>query len=170
MTPQALGVRGTPSVAHMSAGRFLLFTAVCAVGTLLLEGPLEVAGATPDFALVFVVYGAIRFGAMGGAMLGFVAGLFRDTLLLTHFGLLALGLTIIGYVVGKLRESLYLDAPAVDLLLLAASKILLDILVLGAAAGGAWKAFEMRFFWESPASALYTTFAGALLSRGMGGR
>jgi rod shape-determining protein MreD len=154
----------------MSRGRFLLFAAVCGIGALLLEAPLEIAGATPDFVLVLVVYGAIRFGALGGASLGFAAGVFRDTLLLMHFGLNALGLTVIGYVVGKLRESLYLDAPAVDLLLLAGSKMLLDTLVLGVAAGGAWKAFEMRFFWETPGSALYTTLAGAILSRGIGGR
>lgn len=154
----------------MSRGRFLLFAIVCGAGALFLEGALEIGGSAPDFVLVLVVYGAIRLGALGGASLGFVAGLFRDTLLLTHFGLHALGLTVIGYIVGKLRESLYLDAPAVDLLLLAVSKMILDMLVLGVVAGGAWKAFEMRFFWESPGSALYTTLAGALLSRGMGGR
>jgi len=165
-----LASRGAPSAARMSRGRFLLFAAVCGIGALLLEAPLEIAGATPDFVLVLVVYGAIRFGALGGASLGFAAGVFRDTLLLMHFGLNALGLTVIGYVVGKLRESLYLDAPAVDLLLLAGSKMLLDTLVLGVAAGGAWKAFEMRFFWETPGSALYTTLAGAILSRGIGGR
>jgi hypothetical protein len=69
-----------------------------------------------------------------------------------------------------MRESLYLDAPAIDTLILAGSKMLLDVLVLGVASGGAWKAFEMRFFWESPASALYTTLAGALLARLIGGR
>lgn len=154
----------------MSGGRFLAFTVVCGIGALLFEGPLEIAGATPDFVLVLVLYGAIRFGALGGASLGFAAGLFRDTLLLTHFGLHALGMTVIGYVVGKLRESLYLDAPAVDLLLLGAGKMILDVLVLGVAAGGAWKAFELRFFWETPGSALYTTLAGALLARGFGSR
>jgi hypothetical protein len=69
-----------------------------------------------------------------------------------------------------MRESLYLDAPAVDMLLLASSKVLLDVLVLGVASGGAWKAFEMRFFWESPGSVLYTTAAGAALSRLIAGR
>ncbi|HUF88791.1 MAG TPA: rod shape-determining protein MreD [Gemmatimonadota bacterium] len=154
----------------MSRGHFLLFAIVCGAGALFLEGALEIGGSAPDFVLVLVVYGAIRLGALGGASLGFVAGLFRDTLLLTHFGVHALGLTVIGYIVGKLRESLYLDSPAVDLLLLAVSKMILDVLVLGVVAGGAWKAFEMRFFWESPGSALYTTLAGALLTRGMGRR
>jgi len=162
--------RGTPWVARMSRRRFALLAVVCAVGALFLEGPLEIAGATPDFVLILAVYGAIRAGAVGGAALGFFAGLFRDSLLLMHFGLYALGLTVIGYAVGKMRESLYLDAPAVDMLLLAAGKVLLDVLVLGVAAGGAWKAFEMRFFWESPGSVLYTTAAGAVLSRLIAGR
>ncbi|HET6362344.1 MAG TPA: rod shape-determining protein MreD [Gemmatimonadota bacterium] len=162
--------RGTPWVARMSRGRFAFFAAVCVVGALFLEPPLEIAGATPDFVLILAVYGAIRAGAMGGAALGFVTGLFRDTLLLMHFGLYALGLTVIGYAVGKMRESLYLDAPAADLLLLAGGKLLLDVLVLGVAAGGAWKAFELRFFWESPGSIVYTTAMGAVLSRLIGGR
>ena len=162
--------RAMPWAARMSRRRFALLAAVCAIGALFLEGPLEIAGAAPDFVLILTVYGAIRAGALGGAVLGFVAGLFRDTLLLMHFGLYALGLTVIGYTVGKMRESLYLDAPAVDMLLLASSKVLLDVLVLGVASGGAWKAFEMRFFWESPGSVLYTTAAGAALSRLIAGR
>jgi rod shape-determining protein MreD len=162
--------RGTPWAARMSRQRFALLAVLCAIGALFLEGPLEIAGATPDFVLILVVYGAIRTGALGGATMGFVSGMFRDTLLLMHFGLHALGFTAIGYGVGKMRESLYLDAPAIDTLILAASKMLLDILVLGVAAGGAWKAFEMRFFWESPGSALYTTLAGAVLARLVGGR
>lgn len=165
-----LATRGTPWVARMSRRRFAVLVLVCVIGALLLEGPLEIGGASPDFLLILVVYGAIRAGAFGGAVLGFVGGLFRDTLLLMHFGLHALGLTVIGYVVGKLRESLYLDAPAIDTLLLAGSKMVLDVLVLGVASGGAWKAFEMRFFWEAPLSALYTTLAGALLARLVGGR
>lgn len=165
-----LAVRGTPWVARMSGGRFAALAFVCVVGALLLESPLEIRGATPDFLLILVVYGSIRAGALGGSVLGFLAGLLRDTLLLLHFGLHALALTGIGYVVGKLRESLYLDAPAIDTVILAAAKLLLDVLVLAVVAGGAWKAFEMRFFWEAPASALYTTLAGALLARGIGGR
>lgn len=162
--------RGTPWAARMSRRRFALLAAVCGIGALLLERPLEIAGAMPDFVLILAVYGAIRAGALGGAVLGFVVGLFRDTLLLTHFGVYALGLTAIGYAVGKMRESLYLDAPAVDMLLLASSKMFLDVLVLGVASGGAWKAFEMRFFWESPGSVLYTTAIGAILSRSIAGR
>ena len=118
----SLTSRGTPWVARMSRGRFALFAILCVVGALFLEPPLEIAGATPDFVLILVVYGAIRAGALGGGVLGFVAGLFRDTLLLVHFGLYALGLTAIGYAVGKMRESLYLDAPAADLLLLAVDR------------------------------------------------
>jgi rod shape-determining protein MreD len=162
--------RGTPWAARMSRRRFVLLAVLCGIGALFLEGPLEIRGAAPDFLLVLVVYGSIRAGALGGAVLGFVAGLFRDTILLVHFGLHALGLTVLGYGIGKLRESLYLDAPAIDMALLAASKMLLDVLVLGVAAGGAWKAFELRFFWESPGSALYTTLAGAVLARLVGGR
>lgn len=148
-----------------SVGRLATFTAICMAAAVILEDPLTVAGARPDFVLIAIVYGATRGGALRGAALGFGLGLFRDSLIVTHFGLHALGGTILGYALGKLRETLYITTPGVDLLLLAAAKILIDVLVLGVAAGGAWAAFEVRFFWEGPVAAAYTGALGALLYR-----
>ena len=37
--------------------------------------------------------------------------------------------------------------------------------VLAGAARGSWSAFELRFFWEAPAEALYTAAVGGLLYR-----
>lgn len=153
---------GVPS---LSGGRMVPFLATCVLAAVLLEDPLAVAGAAPDFLVVALVYGAIRWGASGGAILGFGLGLFRDTLYLLDFGIHALGMTVLGYAIGKLRDTLYLSTRGVDLLLLAGAKIVLDVLVLGAAAEGAWQTFELRFFWEAPLSALYTTLLGALLYR-----
>lgn len=148
-----------------SGGRLAVFFAVCLLSAVLLEDPLSIGGAAPDFLVIALVYGSVRWGASRGTLLGFALGLFRDTLHLLDFGIHALGMTVLGYVVGKLRDTLYLSTPAVDLLLLFGGKLMLDVLVLGAAASGAWKAFEMRFFWEAPGAAVYTSLVGAALYR-----
>lgn len=156
-------------VPPLEGGRLWTFLGLCLVAAVLLEDPLTVAGATPDFLVVALVYGAVRWGAVGGAGFGFGLGLLRDILYMLDFGIHALGMTVLGYAVGKLRDTLYLSAPGVDVPLLFGTKLALDILVLGAAAGGAWKAFELRFFWEAPLSALYTTVVGAALYRAFAG-
>lgn len=158
-----------PGSERAPLGRFLVFVLLCLVAAMMLEEPLRLGGAAPDFTVIALVYGAIRWGALRGAVLGFGLGLYLDTLVLFQFGLHALGMTAIGYILGKLRETLYLTTTGVDLSLLAGAKLALDVLVLAAAAGGAWAAFELRFFWESPLSALYTTLVGALGYRALAG-
>lgn len=132
------------------------------MAAMVLEDPLAIRGARPDFVLVALTYGALAWHAQAGALLGFGVGLFRDALVLSHFGLHALGMTALGYGLGKSRETLYLSTPGVDLALLAGGKLVLDVLILGVAASGAWEAFEARFFWESPLSAVYTALIGGL--------
>jgi rod shape-determining protein MreD len=154
-----------PPAPRLSSRRFAAFAASCLLGAVLLEDAFALGPARPDFALVLLVYGSIRWGALGGAVMGFGLGLFRDALALTSLGFHGLGMTLLGYAVGKLRETLYLSAPAVDLLLLAGAKLALDILVLAGGAGGAWAAFELRFFWEAPFSAIYTAGLGGLVYR-----
>jgi rod shape-determining protein MreD len=156
-------VSATPR--RLSGRRFAVLAVVCLLGSILLEDALTLGWARPDFLVILLVYGAIRWGAMGGAFLGFGLGLFRDALLLYGLGFHAAGTTLLGYGVGKLRETLYLGAPGVDLLLLLGTKLALDILVLAGSAGGAWAAFELRFFWEAPLDAVYTAALGGLLYR-----
>ena len=157
--------RPTGWVEHMPQGRFIGLVVTCLLAALALEDAVAIQGARPDFVVIALVYSAIRLGAAGGAAGGFGLGLFRDSLYLLDFGLHALGMTAIGYVVGKARENLYLTTNGVDVLILGGSKLALDILVLGVAAGGAWETFEQRFFWEAPAAALYTALLGAGLQR-----
>jgi rod shape-determining protein MreD len=153
---------GAPRV--LSGGRFAAFGATALLVTVLLEDALALGPARPDLAVALLVYGAIRWGAIGGAILGFALGILRDLLVLYALGLHALGITLLGYAVGKLRDTLYLSAPAVDLLLVAGAKLALDTFVLLATAGG-WSTWETRFFWEVPLSALYTAALGGLLYR-----
>ena len=147
---------------RVPGGRFAVFLAVCVLGMVLLEEPLAAGGAVPDFAVIALTFGALRWGALGGSILGFGLGLFRDSMALSYLGLNALGMTILGYGLGKARETLYLTTPGIDFLLLAGAKLALDVLVLGVAADGAWRTFELRFFWESPLGAIVTAVLGAL--------
>lgn len=147
---------------RLSGGRFAAFLAVCVIGMVLLEEPVAVGGAVPDLGVVALTFGALRWGALGGTVLGFGLGFFRDIVALSYLGLNALGMTALGYGLGKARETLYLTTPGIDFLLLAGAKLALDVLVLGVAADGAWAAFEHRFFWASPLSAVVTALVGAL--------
>lgn len=152
-------------VERMPPGRFAALVGTCLVGALVLEDALAIRGAAPDLVVIPLVYAAIRLGATGGAGTGFALGLFRDALYLLDFGLHALGMTLLGYGIGKARETLYLTTGGVDVLILAGCKLALDVLVLAVAAGGAWEAFEQRFFWEAPAAAVYTALVGGALQR-----
>ncbi len=155
----------TQGLVRLSAGRFAVFMIVCVIGMLLLEEPVAVGGAVPDLGIIALTFGALRWGALGGSILGFGVGFFRDTAALSYLGLNALGMTILGYGLGKARETLYLTTPGIDFMLLAGAKLALDVLVLGVAAEGAWRTFEVRFFWESPLSAVVTAVIGALSHR-----
>lgn len=149
----------------LSRGRFAALVAVSLVFALAIEEPLVIRGAAPDFVVIPLVFAAIRLGAAQGAAAGFGLGLFRDSLFLLDFGLHALVMTILGYAIGKARETLYLTTPGVDVLLLAGAKLALDVVILGMAAEGAWRAFEERFFWEALGSAVYTALVGGALQR-----
>ena len=164
MTPPP-GNRPKAGIPRISTGRYALFLGICLFSALVLEEPLEIRGAQPDFIIIALTYGALSWGARAGATQGFFLGIFRDGLVISHFGLHALGMVLLGYGLGKSRDTLYLTTPGVDLALLAAAKLVLDILILGVAAAGVWEAFETRFFWASPWSALYTAFVGVLARR-----
>lgn len=147
---------------RVPGGRFAAFLAVCIIGMVLLEEPLAAGRAVPDFAVIGLTFGALRWGALGGSVLGFGLGLFRDSVALSYLGLNALVMTVLGYGLGKARETLYLTTPGIDFLLLTGAKLALDVVVLGVAADGVWRTFELRFFWESPLGALVTAVLGAL--------
>lgn len=153
---------GRQGLVRLSGGRFAAFLVVCVIGMVLLEEPVSVGGAVPDLGIVALAFGALRWGALGGALLGFGLGFFRDVIALSHLGLNALGMTALGYGLGKARETLYLTTPGIDFIILAGAKLALDMLVLGVAADGSWAAFEHRYFWESPLSAAMTALVGAV--------
>lgn len=152
-------------VLELSWARWIAFVAIALLSSLALEGPLSIAGAEPDFVVILLVYAALRGGALWGAVVGFLLGLFRDALHLVDFGLHALFMTVIGYAIGKLGDTLYLSARAVDVGILLGAKLALGIVVLAAGSNGSWGTFETRFFWEGPLAAIYTALVGGALVR-----
>ncbi|HEY7460510.1 MAG TPA: rod shape-determining protein MreD [Gemmatimonadota bacterium] len=159
-------LRGAPDqLAIRSRGRFLLLLAAFFLGHVLLEPHLAVNGVSPDFYLMAVVFGALRWGPLWGAAFGFLLGINRDAMALDHFGMHGLALTIGGFVLGKTKESLYLDVPALDLVLIFASALVTGAIVTAIGYHDSFSLFEDRFFYEVPLSALYTAVVGGLVFR-----
>ncbi|HID10732.1 MAG TPA: rod shape-determining protein MreD [Candidatus Latescibacteria bacterium] len=75
--------------------------------TLLLQSTLgprfEIGGIVPDFLVLSVLCGALSKGEVWGTWLGFLGGFLRDAYAPDHFGLNALSLSIVGFVVGRGR-------------------------------------------------------------------
>jgi rod shape-determining protein MreD len=159
-------LRGAPNqLAFHTRTRFLLLLAVFFLGHVFLEPRLRIAGVGPDFYLMAVVLASLRWGSPWGAAFGFLLGINRDSMLLDHFGMHGLALTVAGFAVGKTKESLYLDIPALDMVLLFASGLLTGLIVTLVAQHESVASFEDRFFYEVPLAALYTAVLGGLLVR-----
>ena len=92
----------------------LVLTATVLQGSLL--APLGLPGATPDPVLLVVVALALRWGALPGAVVGFLGGLSLDLLPPADgmAGRWAAVLTLVGFVVGRLFEDAE-DSPLVAL-------------------------------------------------------
>ncbi len=148
-----------------SARRFAALLAVCFLGHVFLEPHARVDGVGPDFYLIAVVFGALRWGPLAGAVLGFGLGINVDAMRLDDFGMHGLAFTMTGFGLGKMKESLYLDLPALDVILLFAAGTLTGLLTTALAAHGSFALFEERFFYEVPLGALVTALVGGALFR-----
>ncbi|HEY7530834.1 MAG TPA: rod shape-determining protein MreD [Gemmatimonadota bacterium] len=145
--------------------RFAALIGVFLLGRLVLQERIAFGAVAPDFYVMALVFSAVRWGSLWGSVLGFVLGLNADALEVDRFGMHALAYTVAGFAVGKLKEALYLDVPALDLGLLAAAALATGVITTLLGAPDAVAAFEERFFREVPASALYTAALGGLLFR-----
>ena len=163
---QIATLRGAPDqLALRSTGRFLLLLAAFFLGHVLFRPHLAFGSVAPDFYVMALVFCALRWGALWGAAVGFLLGLNADAMRIDDFGLHALALTITGFGLGKTKESLYLDLPALDMVLLCGSALVSGLVVALVGSHGSFALFEERFFYETPLSALYTAVLGGLLFR-----
>jgi len=66
---------------------------------------VQIMGTAPDFLLIFVVFAALRHGALAGTFWGFLVGLTQDVYAPVEWlGAGALSLCIVGFLVGQLEE------------------------------------------------------------------
>lgn len=66
---------------------------------------VQVMGTAPDFLLIFVVFAALRHGALAGTFWGFLVGLTMDVYAPVEWlGAGALSLCVVGFLVGQLEE------------------------------------------------------------------
>ena len=72
---------------------------------------------TPDLVLIFLLFLAVRRGAMSGQVAGFVVGVAEDLASVSPLGFHALLRTLLGFGSGLLHGYLFLDALFVPLLL-----------------------------------------------------
>jgi len=66
---------------------------------------IDIAGFTPDFVLIFVVWLAITEGRLTGIIAGFACGLMLDFVTFDHPGTNALAKTIAGFIAGSFSQA-----------------------------------------------------------------
>ena len=82
---------------------------------------VELAGASPELMYLVTTVLAMLEGPAPGAIGGFTAGMMQDFLLNQPKGITALTLTILGYVVGMVRQYITTPSPLLPVLLVAAA-------------------------------------------------
>jgi rod shape-determining protein MreD len=159
-------LRGAPDQLSLhSTGRFVLLLTLLFLGHVLLESRIAFDLVRPSFYVMALVFSALRWGALWGALVGFLLGINQDAMTIDHFGMHGLAYTVTGFTLGKLKESVYLDVPALDTMLLFGAALVTGCLVTAISSAGSLALFEDRFFYEVPLSALYTAVLGGLLFR-----
>ena len=81
---------------------------------------IKLAGAKPELLYLVTIVLAMLEGPSTGAIAGFSAGMAQDFLLQQPKGITALTLTLVGYVVGIVRQYVTTPSPALPTLLVAA--------------------------------------------------
>ena len=82
------------------------------------------AGARPELVYVVTIVLAMLEGPSSGAIGGFAAGMAQDFLLNAPKGITALVLTLLGYVMGMVRQYIVTPSPALPVLLVASGTLL----------------------------------------------
>jgi rod shape-determining protein MreD len=81
------------------------------------------AGARPDLMYMITIVLAMLEGPASGAVAGFASGMAEDFLLNFPKGITALTLTLLGYVVGRLRQYIVTPSPLLPVILVAGGTV-----------------------------------------------
>lgn len=83
-----------------------------------------IAGTTPDFALILLVFTANQHGSFRAETAGFASGLIQDFLSITPLGFHACTRTIIGFLYGVFKGKLFIDPILMPVILAAIATFL----------------------------------------------
>jgi rod shape-determining protein MreD len=148
--------------------RRTLAWAAVVVTALLLQSTVfsqvKLAGAKPELMYLVTIVLAMLEGPNSGAVAGFTAGMAQDFLLNDPKGITALSLTLLGYVVGTVRQFITTPSPALPTILVGAGTAAgllfygFVAFLLGRLPGDVWFLLRVAFL-----SAIYNALLTPLL-------
>ena len=148
--------------------RRTLAWAAVVVTALLLQSTVfsqvKLAGAKPELMYLVTIVLAMLEGPKSGAVAGFTAGMAQDFLLNDPKGITALTLTLLGYVVGTVRQFITTPSPALPTILVGAGTAAgllfygFVAFLLGRLPGDVWFLLRVAFL-----SAIYNALLTPLL-------
>jgi len=83
---------------------------------------------SPDIIIALALHGGLRWGKMGGVQFGCVTGFIQDTLSYGSMGVNMLSKSLIGFIVGALREK-YINDSVTARIMLVTGAVALDVFV-----------------------------------------
>lgn len=83
----------------------------------------------PDLVTIILVFTAMRTGAMTGQVAGFVSGLVQDFLSLPPLGFYACVRTVIGFVYGHIKGSMFVGSPFTPILFVSSAVLMKGVIV-----------------------------------------
>lgn len=125
---------------------------------------VKLAGAKPELMYLVTIVLAMLEGPSSGAVAGFTAGMAQDFLLNDPKGITALTLTLLGYVVGTVRQFITTPSPALPTILVGAGTAAgllfygFVAFLLGRLPGDVWFLLRVAFL-----SAIYNALLTPLL-------
>ncbi len=145
-----------------------LILAGCVVLQSILPGWLSIVGVRPDFALIVLIFVALRRGSMVGQVAGFASGIVEDFASVSPLGFHMLLRSVIGFIAGLPAGNLFLDPLFMPILLTVIATIFKGLVsglvsaLFGLEASG-FRYFAGRLWIEAACNALASPFLFALL-------
>lgn len=146
----------------MRALRILAALWIAIVLQTVLAPAIAVLGVRPDFPLLVVLLVALREGPAGGALAGFVAGLFVDLSSTRMLGITSAGNSVVAFAVGTVSDRIVGDsrvARAIVVLFAVALRDVVLALLLAPVGGG----FARPLLLAAVPGGLYTALLSPLL-------
>jgi rod shape-determining protein MreD len=151
----------------MRALRFLAALYLAVVLQTLLAPAIEVFGVRPDFPMLLVLLVALKEGPAGGALTGFLAGLFVDVNSAQTLGVTSLANSLLAFGVGSVSDRLVRESIWTRVVVALGATVLRDqIVVVLSGADGINVALRLFFYRSIPGGIYTAVFAPLVMSVG----